>query len=538
MALTLSGCGGGSSSNSSSVKQGKFIDAAVEGLYYQAQPSGITGYTSISGDYDANENDTVTFYLGGPNGLKLGAASNRSVITPFESTGRYGRAVNLAVMLQSLDEASGDDVLTIPDALRGDIDQATAKKLAKLKLDDKGSVDIFIKEMGKEPVKTDDALEHMQKAFGSMARGTGANPFALGSNKIIRYIDVNQNVYDGDKTLTFVHADKTLDEKTYNATRGMTMMNYRAENNGVRELEGSNDTSFSGITAEEYLTCVGKNRKFTPGAPNTCDGGPLPPVGDKYKISDGNKFSYLLLNPLGRRTSDSINVDDVSDGLPFSASNAQGLNSYQVTEVYDDNKDGTGYQYDITSGSYDMTTGVYTQIVKKVELNSNDKNDIKRATERTAFYYLVDSINDAKYIDFNGTWESSEICTNGEKAITTLVFNDNGVTASGSECSGGTKAEILQEEEHFYADLAKIDYWWFGQEGRVSKATITELNSTVRFCDADGYKYGNQCPSDDTFFVKWEYQPAGPNWDQGLLSRRKMDSAGKTVGVSIMQKIN
>jgi hypothetical protein len=90
-----------------------------------------------------------------------------------------------------------------------------------------------------------------------------------------------------------------------------------------------------------------------------------------------------------------------------------------------------------------------------------------------------------------------------------------------------------------YAELGAIDYWWFGQTDRASKATLTELNTVVRFCDQDNYVAGSSCNSNDEYFVKWEYQPAGTNWDEGLLIRRKMDNQGDTNGrVSIMQKIN
>ncbi|MFW8114815.1 hypothetical protein ACOIDR_28365, partial [Klebsiella pneumoniae] len=109
----------------------KFIDAAVEGIYYNTS-SGLNGVTNSEGEFTAKTSDTVTFFIGGENGLKVGAASNRDVLTPFEAAGKYARALNLAILLQSLDNQFGstsDEILTIPDVLR----EPDAATLAKMK---------------------------------------------------------------------------------------------------------------------------------------------------------------------------------------------------------------------------------------------------------------------------------------------------------------------------------------------------------------------------------------------------------------------
>ena len=152
--------------------------------------------------------DTVTFFIGGENGLKVGAASNRDVLTPFEAAGKYARALNLAILLQSLDNQFGntlDEILTIPDVLRAP-DAATLAKMKDLSLDDRASVIGFLDAMGVEAAKYHfrraTHLTHMQSAFGSMERGDdSANPF-ITAGKFVRYIDVTQNSRRNSPTST------------------------------------------------------------------------------------------------------------------------------------------------------------------------------------------------------------------------------------------------------------------------------------------------------------------------------------------------
>ncbi|MFA0648402.1 hypothetical protein AB4620_22795, partial [Vibrio cyclitrophicus] len=67
-------------------------------IYYSTS-SGSKGITNSEGEFTAKSDDTVTFFIGGENGLKVGAASNRDVLTPFEAAGKYDRALNLAILL-------------------------------------------------------------------------------------------------------------------------------------------------------------------------------------------------------------------------------------------------------------------------------------------------------------------------------------------------------------------------------------------------------------------------------------------------------
>ncbi|MEZ8947842.1 hypothetical protein AB4138_05505 [Vibrio sp. 10N.286.52.C3] len=562
IAVALTGCGSDSSNSGvttptePSTTTNKFIDAAVEGIYYNTS-SGLNGITNSEGEFTAKTNDTVTFFIGGENGLKVGAASNRDVLTPFEAAGKYARAVNLAILLQSLDNefgSSSDDVLTIPDALRSP-DATTLAKMEDLSLDDRDSVIDFLDEMGVDSANItseEDALDHMQNAFGSMTRGEDTvNPF-MAEGKIVRYIDVTQN----SEKFTYVHADKLMESEMFERTRGMTEMTFKVNSaDSVSMLAGSNDYSLSENFAEQYLTCVSnaahqwidKDNAEKQGCDTNDDGlvdrenGSLTP--DSQFVLN-NPFAYRLRDLAQSSTADEEFTNSDIDWMPFDAEKASDLNHYTANHVWDDGKNGTPkWIRSTTSGSFDPVTGIYSEIVKKETLGDDPNNDPSRATERVGYYYEVDSKDAERYVDFTGTWDTTAICGDGQSAVMRMVFSDLAITISGAECESQNGApsspEDLGESVYTYAELATIDYWWFNQAGRESKATLTELNTVVRFCDADDYVAGTACHANDEYFIKWEYQPAGTDWDEGLLIRRKMDSFGNSNGSSsIMQKIN
>lgn len=551
VALVLSGCGSDSSTNPSPelpptnpTVTNAFIDAAVEGIYYSAMPSGMSGFTDSEGSYEAKEQDTITFFLGGENGVKIGAASNREVLTPFEAAGKYNRALNLAIILQSLDNEFGstsDSVLTVPATLK-DIEALNiAKALADLNLDSRTSSAAFLTAVGVSSIVTEDvAIAHMEESFGNMKRGTDTPVefFQKGSGSIIRAIYASQ--YETNKSnVTYVHADKMLTSDLFEDTRGMPNHEYRLDNDNIVVLAGSNDSSLSEAWAKKFLDCVAvPNNTWDYTQPNggSCVGTPI--IDNRHYL--GTEFAYSLLDQ-SRATSSIENISWNEKWLPLGAATEQALNHYSDS-VRDDSdlQDGTGWQREINSGSYDLTTQIYTEINKKIKLigsncdQSGNTCADDRIEESVSFYYEILSVGSERYVDFKGTWTNSEICTDGTVATSTNIYDDIGLTMSGFECKDDTST-LIPTENHTYAELATIDLWWFNQVGRESQATLTELNSVVRFCDDNGYVPGNACSNE--FFVKWDYQPAGQDWDEGLLIRQKMLPDGSRVGTMTMQKV-
>ncbi|WP_017222150.1 hypothetical protein [Moritella dasanensis] len=553
VALVLSGCGSDSDPTTAPANptvSNAFIDAAVEGIYYSAMPSGMSGFTQSDGSYEAKEQDTITFFLGGENGVKIGAASNREVLTPFEAAGKYNRALNLAIILQSLDNGSdGDSVITIPEELKDMSDPIILAALADLDLDSRTSSTDFLTAVGVSNIVEEDvAIEHMDASFGEMARGSGAPVafFQQGSNSIIRAIHVTQ--YETNTSnVTYVHADKMLKDKLFEDTRGMPNQEYRLDSDKIVVLPGSNDSSISGDYAKNYLDCLGDDAGYTwtHEDPGTCSGTPTSTDHHQLDIS----FSYNLL---AEDTERAIDKDELwsEAWLPLGAVNEQALNHYSDT-VVDDRDDGEAnpaWQREIISGSYDPITQIYSEIRKKIKLiNCSDNNTgtdctDDRTEENVSFYYEVASSGEERYVDFKGTWKSSEICEDGSIVKAQYVYSDSDMRMSGFECqSENGNPSVPSELEpgpYSYAELADIDYWWFNQDGRKSQATLTELNSVVRFCDDSNYDRNDPASvCGDEYFVKWNYQPAGKDWDEGLLIRHKMLPNGDIDGTITMQKV-
>lgn len=306
MAAILAGCNSSSSSSGGdngggeTEISGRFIDAAVEGMYYTTS-SGKSGVTGVEGEFDATSTDTITFYIGGENGLKVGAASARDVLTPFEAAGKYNRALNLAILLQSIDNQfpSGSDLISIPESLRTP-SQETLQLLADLNLDEYETVEDFLLEMGvtaSNIASEEEALAHMDGAFGSMERGDETVNPLMKPGTFLRYIDVNQRVVtDTDiDTYVYVHADKIIDKDLFERTRGMTEMTFHVESaTSVLELAGSNDYTISGNMAEEYLSCIDADSEWDDNN-NECQDINVNPNPDFSLIQNsGNHFSYAI----------------------------------------------------------------------------------------------------------------------------------------------------------------------------------------------------------------------------------------------------
>ncbi|MCG9543876.1 hypothetical protein L1D37_08850 [Vibrio sp. Isolate33] len=545
--------------------QGTFVDAAVDGLYYTDQLVN-SGFTDNGGQYSAISNTTLTFYLGGEDGLKVGAASNRDVLSPFEATGTYERAVNLAILLQSVNVGDQDLNIVLPETLSTNIGEATISALHKINLDDQDTVITFLEDhMGMNEadiVSEDDAVAHMNsslKEYNDRGEDSSVPMFQRGSANIIREVSINQyqlhELNDHDPLTNqkqfYVHADKTIDEETFDLVRSSARWDYKLSGDAIVFLEGNNDSGFSSAWASQYLSCVastGDSRKFTvtDDDQTKCDGQDAT-TDERFNL--GSQFSYKFNNPNESEPEESMDYDDeeIESYMPYVLATSQSqLNSMIETELYDDsnNRDGTAWQYNIYSQSYDATTEVLTILDKKFNLGSEQDKSAPSVSnkggvsEKIRFIYQIDDQETDRYVNFVGTWEHLETCENGVQARSEYVFGEKDITVSGKECTGSTPVELDDEGPYSYADFSNLDYWWFNQTGRTSKATLSELNTTVRFCDSNNYVMGTECPQGKEYFVKWSYMPAGKDWDQGVLTRRKMLPTGESKNVSTYQKIN
>lgn len=117
LAIILASCGDSDSSGSGSSARisGTFVDDPVAGLKYVT--SGNTNYTDSDGSFECRDGNSVEFYVGN---LLIGSATCGSVITPLDirdTTDHTDNSVlNVALILQNLDDGSTTNVLTIPEA--------------------------------------------------------------------------------------------------------------------------------------------------------------------------------------------------------------------------------------------------------------------------------------------------------------------------------------------------------------------------------------------------------------------------------------
>lgn len=553
--LTLAGCGGGSSSTSDSVatvSQGQFIDAPVEGLYYIAKPSGKSGLTDANGRYEMAEGDTITFYLGGENGLRLGSTSARAVTSPFEVTGNYQKALNLARILQTMDNA-GDGAITLPDSIKSPGPQMLAA-LNNIQLHDMATADDLKNELSAtEWISEETALSHLNNSLAGLERGSKEllTDWHKGSGQYLRTIDTTltaTNASDSAERL-YVQADQLLSPELFDATRGMSHMTLRLDDEQLTTLKGSNDSTISEDSAALYLTCLnnqGIDSVFVKaeGMNNaTCDGLDIPVAENLFSL--GNKFNYSLLDPQKTATQDETTPwgEVQKFGGLYACMAEQNcseakLTGFTITDEYDDSddQDGSEMQKDVLSTSYDAVTGVYTEVKKRTITKSEHAERAGRVSHSLAFAYLVDGPNAERYVDFKGTWKvlSTDPECDGV-AVATMTFSDQGMVSSGQEFNDCTPTD-LESTLYTYADLAKMDYWWFTTNGtgNDSKATLAQLNTTVRWCDADDNP--EVCPEGAAKYNRWEYIPAGKNWDQGILNRRTLSASGEVLSTMSYQK--
>ena len=97
---------------------GQFVDAPVSGVNYES--GSIAGITGSNGEFQYEIGSSVRFFIGD---IALGrAVQGKSLITPLDlvadGAADTPAVLNIARLLQSLDSEPGDDVITIPAAVR------------------------------------------------------------------------------------------------------------------------------------------------------------------------------------------------------------------------------------------------------------------------------------------------------------------------------------------------------------------------------------------------------------------------------------
>ncbi|MGR6860180.1 hypothetical protein ACU5EH_07500 [Aliivibrio salmonicida] len=575
VALALMGCGGsdgGSSDNSNTTAKaqkpsiavptkGEFIDAKVIGLDYVS--GGTTGKTDVTGGYTIDQsNPEVSFYLGGKeNGLFIGSVSGRHITTPFEAAGTHQRAVNLARLLLTIGEGTstlieaGNPVDSINLSTLDFTPEAVKIALNKAMLDDEASLKAIATALNNNIetalVTEEEATKHMEVSLKDIPRGSDVNltHWSRGSNWTFVSRGSTQRIrnapYIGNDNPKFdlvINVDRTLTDPEGNPRdlfEQTASMTFTLAEDSLTILKGSNDSSISGGYVADYLTCLDKGGVFEikkdedGNDKRTCNDEEITKNDDKYDYFYINsQFQYSFINPIKEQTSDETKswakMEEMGGSFECMANKGcteQALSKFRVLERDDsDNQDGSAMRKETISGSYDPITDVYTNTTQKEYLTGKNEG---RISESISFRYPVEAVGQDRYVDFIGTWEYRGMCSGGEITNMTMVFTADKIKKTGTECG-----EDIAQEIHTYNTLPK-DFWWFGTNAAgVSKATLDQLNSTVRWNDKDSVNESNYIKIN-----RFTYIPAGVNWDKGLLIRDTLSSNGTKESTITMKKI-
>lgn len=561
-ALTLTGCNSDSSSDSNTsvtpdvkppvtVTKGQFIDAKVQGLDYVSGKE--ISQTDAEGNYTLGT-DTISFYLGGTDGLLIGSISGRTIATPFEAAGTYERSINLARLLLTINEHNDDSTIIIPSLIKNNPSKEIKVVLAKITLDDTEFEKSALKLLALLTpeklafISAEAAESHMQKSLNPAELSRGSNTvltaWARGSEQrfVERSTVLRIQPSEGQAFQNAIHADRTLGDKVFNKTVGLTSMQFTLAEDAFKEHVGSNDTTFSSAFAAMYLTCVGIDGELTLPTNNSaplCNDIPATIDNKLVPIANSSKFTYVITNPFeATETESTMSWDGFADEQGFYGCIAQKNCSEKVLSQYaefvvddSDEQDDSQMQRELISGSYDPVTDVYTQTRSKTHQSQPYAG---RTTEYINFIYPVDKSGVDRYVDFTGTWTAKETRPGcDDVATSTLTFDDSNITLTGQEFSGSCDIVDDLNVTITYADFAKMDFWWFGTNNKVSTATLDQLNTTVRWNDKDTGK------TVDNFKInRFSYIPAGKAWDQGILVRDTLNDAGNKTATITMKKIS
>ncbi|HGF7478514.1 TPA: chromosome partitioning protein ParA [Vibrio mimicus] len=573
VATALVGCGGDDSSSNNNGNngntaqkaekpviaipaQGKFIDAKIEGLHYISGSK--QGFTNTEGQYDIDANiANVTFILGGEingdvDGLVIGNVSSRHITTPFEAAGTFQRSVNLARLLLTINGYGNDQLIVIPEAIKTP-DATMVSALKRITLDDiEASSVAVLKLLGKtsaDLISAEEAQKHLVSSLGQLTRGSNdkLTHWAKGSNWAFVERSASQRIRDraGSDYDLVIHADRTLGDDIFKKTVGLAGQTFTLANGDLIVHKGSNDSSVSGSYAAQYLTCVKENGIFSWSENDKplCNDETIAIDPALNGVADGNGHYQLVVTDPTEFSNEEMKwpwneMVDMAGAYACMANatcSEQTLTKFEVIERDDsDAQDGSQMQKETISGSYDPITDVYVQTRSKENLNGKH---IGRVEEAINFIYPVEVVGQDRYVDFIGTWHS--VMTEpgcDEVAVATYTFDANGLTTTGQELNGNSSGCYLEDlnETVSYQELANMDYWWFTTNAAgASKATLDQLNTTIRWNDRDA---GDTV---DNFKInRFSYIPAGKNWDRGVLVRDTLDSQGNKVHTQTLTKIS
>lgn len=251
----MTACGGGSSSSSSNdttnaeeqptapddtgttisigTETGRFVDSAVSGIEYETS-AGYKGITNSNGEFNYNDDETVSFKLGT---LNFGSVSAKGLVTPVDlAANDPAKTANIARVLQTLDDDGiPDNGITITPEAR---EKAAIQNPTDVATADLESVkNIILSVASKNTVAPTDlvteaeANSHMEETLAAenpvTSCGTGTTPVNSEhvSGKTYGFIrseaddkEINLMSFGTDNTVTEFHNDRGISTKQTSST--------------------------------------------------------------------------------------------------------------------------------------------------------------------------------------------------------------------------------------------------------------------------------------------------------------------------------
>jgi hypothetical protein len=553
--LALSACGGSSSDNDNELPPtttpvtGTFIDAAVEGLFYKASPSGLSGYTDELGNFAVESGDVVSFYLGGEHGMFIGNSSYRSVVSPFEVTADTGSAMNLARILQSLDDASTGSIVIPDDIAKPQEDSATLTALKQVKLNNLNTADALLEEVeASEWVTEEEAAEHLNDSLAGIERGDTdiIDAFSKGSGEYLRLSEVVLTSQYGNNSNEYknVHMDRTIpDEAFKNASFGISSELLHLSADALVIKAGASDQRYSSQWAKEFIACELNGGEFSlvNNIPECFNTDSNTYTAEDFAIEQG--FQLVVKDPnLISDQDETIDYAEVAEfGGLFQCMNEQDCSQASLTAIGENNLEEDGeFQQQTFSTSYDSATGIYTD--QTIEVTRDGDGNQLRKSAYTSYSYLVNPNvdNGERYIDFTGNWLAETSIEDCElTGQINYQFGASDVRVVGKELHTQQSGDCILEDMDAtvsYAELANMAFWWFGvNAGQSTKATLAQLNSSVRWCDDDDEVIEGQLCQEPKI-EQWTYVAAGQNWDRGVLTSTAFNRDGKQSFITTYTK--
>ena len=171
----LSSCGGGGGDAPASIT-GVFLDSPVNGLKYEANPSGQSGTTRAGGKFICKEGDTIGFYVGD---VALGQTLCKEIVTPIDLVpGAIDETdplenpivINIARFLISLDNDQQETMLIniSPDTTKEVTGRSIDITNPELDFDNDVDLEALFIMLNVTPVTADYAQFHLRTALNSI----------------------------------------------------------------------------------------------------------------------------------------------------------------------------------------------------------------------------------------------------------------------------------------------------------------------------------------------------------------------------------